>query len=69
MMVEPTEPKSNEAVAYVRVSTRAQEKRGDGLSSQEAVCRHYANAMGYEIVKVFREVLTAVRLIVRRCNH
>ncbi|MCK1463090.1 recombinase family protein [Bradyrhizobium sp. 2] len=57
-MVEATEPKSKQAVAYVRVSSRAQEKRGDGLSSQEAVCRRYADAMGYEIVEVFREVLT-----------
>jgi site-specific DNA recombinase len=57
-MPAATEPKSKKAVAYVRVSSRAQEKRGDGLASQEVVCRRYAEAMGYEVVEVFKEVLT-----------
>ncbi|EKS35386.1 recombinase family protein [Afipia clevelandensis] len=57
-MLSSTEPKAKKAVAYVRVSSRAQEKRGDGLASQEAVCRRYADAMGYEVVEVFKEVLT-----------
>ena len=57
-MVAFSEPKAKKAVAYVRVSSRAQEKRGDGLASQEAVCRRYADAMGYEVVEVFKEVLT-----------
>lgn len=58
MKFGPSEPKTNKAVAYVRISSRAQEKRGDGLSSQEAMCRRYAESMGYEVVEVFKEVLT-----------
>lgn len=51
-------PKAKKAVIYARVSSRKQESVGDGLGSQEAVCRRYAEANGYEVVEVYREVLT-----------
>ena len=46
------------AIGYCRVSTKGQEAKGDGLSSQEACIREYAQRKGYEVEKVFREVLT-----------
>ena len=46
------------AVIYCRVSSLVQLKRGDGLSSQEATCRQYAERMGYEVVEVFRDNVT-----------
>jgi DNA invertase Pin-like site-specific DNA recombinase len=50
--------KINKAVIYCRVSAKVQEKKGDGLGSQEAWCREYAKYKGYEVVEVFRESLT-----------
>lgn len=41
------------AVIYCRVSTLGQTKRGDGLGSQEATCRQYAERMGYQVIEVF----------------
>ena len=52
------------AVAYVRVSSPAQTKRGDGLGSQETRCREYANYRGYDVVQVFSDDLSG-RLIDR----
>lgn len=46
------------AALYLRISDKAQERKGSGLASQEAICREYARYMGYEVVDVFREVLT-----------
>src|SRR5262245_55705127 len=46
------------AVLYCRVSDKAQEKKGNGLASQEACAREYARFKGYEVVDVFREILT-----------
>lgn len=46
------------AVFYLRISDKAQERRGSGLASQEATCREYARFHGYDTVEVFREVLT-----------
>ena len=47
-----------EAVIYCRVSSKAQEARGDGLNSQETMCRQYAASKGYAVIAVFPEVLT-----------
>ncbi len=47
-----------DAVIYCRVSSKAQTKRGDGLSSQETRCRQYADYKGYHIKKVFTDDLT-----------
>ena len=43
------------AVIYARVSSTAQTKRGDGLSSQETRCRELARSRGYEIVATFSD--------------
>ena len=45
---------SNKAVAYIRVSSREQEK-GYSLSAQEKLLRKYAEDEGYEIVEFFYE--------------
>lgn len=47
-----------EAVIYVRVSSKAQLKRGDGLASQERLLREYAKFKGYTVVAVFSDDLT-----------
>ncbi len=46
------------AILYLRVSDAKQTTRGDGLGSQETTCRAYADRMGYEVVKVFRDDFT-----------
>lgn len=46
------------AVIYCRVSTLGQTKRGDGLGSQEATCRQYAERMGYHVIEVFHDTIT-----------
>ncbi len=45
--------REKEAVIYARVSTKKQEIEGNGLSSQETICREYADRMGYHVVEVF----------------
>jgi DNA invertase Pin-like site-specific DNA recombinase len=46
------------AIIYCRVSSKKQEKNGDGLASQEARCREYASYKGYTVETVFNETLT-----------
>ncbi|MBZ9650170.1 recombinase family protein [Sphingobium sp. 3R8] len=46
------------ALIYCRVSHAKQVTRGDGLSSQETSCREYADRMGYEVMRVFRDDFT-----------
>ncbi|MFQ6549895.1 recombinase family protein [Aestuariibius sp. 2305UL40-4] len=46
------------AVIYRRVSSSAQTKRGDGLTSQETRCREYARHKGYEVAQVFTDDMT-----------
>lgn len=43
------------AVAYVRVSSEAQVRRGQGAESQAARCAEYARMKGYEIIRVFED--------------
>jgi DNA invertase Pin-like site-specific DNA recombinase len=38
-------------IAYLRVSTKAQEKSGLGLLAQRAIIAHYAKIEGAEITK------------------
>ncbi len=45
----------HKAVAYVRVSSEAQVRRGQGAESQAARCAEYARMKGYEIVRVFED--------------
>ncbi len=49
---------TNKAVAYIRVSSREQEK-GYSLTAQEKLLRKYAKDEGYEIVEIFREAMSA----------
>ena len=49
---------TNKAVAYIRVSSKEQEK-GYSLTAQEKLIRKYAEKEGYEIVAFFREAMTA----------
>ena len=46
------------AIILTRVSTRHQAKSGLGLEAQEARCRAYAAAQGWEVVEVVREVVS-----------
>lgn len=49
----PSVPAAPEVVIYLRVSTEEQANSGLGLESQEARCRAWALANGFEIVAVF----------------
>ena len=49
---------TNKAVAYIRVSSREQEK-GYSLTAQEKLLRKYAEDKGFEIVEFFREAMSA----------
>ena len=44
---------SKKALIYCRVSSVSQVNRGHGLDGQEARCRDYAAANGYQIEEVF----------------
>ena len=46
------------SILYCRISSPAQEAKGDGLRSQEARCQEYARLKGYEVEEVFHEKLT-----------
>ena len=46
------------ALLYCRVSGKKQDNEGSGLSSQEHRCRQYADAKGYEVVKVFPDIVS-----------
>ena len=45
----------SKAVIYCRVSSEKQVKEGNGLESQEHRCREYAQSLGLEVERVFRE--------------
>lgn len=53
-----TKPDTNEAVAYLRVSTERQGRSGLGLESQRAAVEAYAAGAGLTIVQEFVEVET-----------
>ncbi len=53
-----TQISTNKAVAYIRVSSKEQEK-GYSLTAQEQLIRKYAEEEGYEIVELFREAMSA----------
>ncbi|MEM9470217.1 MAG: recombinase family protein [Pseudomonadota bacterium] len=44
-----------DAIIYTRISSKAQEKKGAGLQSQEVYCRNYAQWKNYTIHKVFSD--------------
>lgn len=43
------------AVIYVRVSSRRQEEEGNGLESQERICRQFASNRGLVVSQVFSD--------------
>ena len=47
-----------QAVTYSRVSSTAQTKRGDGLSSQRTRCEEYARIKGYTVIAAFSDDLS-----------
>jgi DNA invertase Pin-like site-specific DNA recombinase len=48
------------AIAYIRVSSEEQAQSGFGLQSQEAAIRAYADAAGYRVRRVYREIGSAI---------
>ncbi len=49
---------NQKALVYCRVSSKSQETDGHGLESQEARCRQYAEAKGYDFAAVFPDTIT-----------
>jgi len=43
------------AAIYIRVSTEEQVKQGISLEAQEEALKNYANALGYEILEIYRD--------------
>ena len=52
MTPSPTKPL---VAIYVRVSTEDQVKRGISLQAQEEALKNYANALGYEVFKIYKD--------------
>src|SRR5262245_18706418 len=50
----------NSAVAYIRVSSEDQGQSGFSLQSQGAAVRAYADAAGYRLKQVYREIGSAI---------
>jgi len=46
---------TQKAAIYIRVSTEEQAKQGFSLSAQEDTLKNYAQALGYEIYKIYRD--------------
>jgi len=51
--------RSIQAVLYVRVSSKEQEKEGFSIPAQLKLLRHYGQTQGFKIVREFRDVETA----------
>lgn len=49
---------ARKAVAYCRVSSKAQLARGDGLNSQQTRCLEYARFRGYSVINIFTDDIT-----------
>jgi len=49
---------NQKALIYCRVSSKSQATDGHGLESQEARCRQYAEAKGYDFAAVFPDTIT-----------
>ncbi|MFC6199191.1 recombinase family protein [Ponticaulis profundi] len=56
---------TQKAVAYVRVSSLAQVRKGQGAESQAARCAEFARMKGYEIVRVFEDKAVSGSLVER----
>ncbi len=57
IVLNPNQPKKR-CVIYLRVSSVKQTSDGAGLSSQERSCREYAERNRYEVVEVFKDVIS-----------
>src|SRR5687768_5172800 len=55
-------PTKGTAVVYCRVSTKGQEEDGTSLDSQADACVKHAEALGYTVGRVTREVYTGAEL-------
>ena len=55
--MKPQTPKQR-AVIYCRVSSKAQESDGSGLSSQQTRCEQYAAAKYYQLVTTFPDTVS-----------
>jgi site-specific DNA recombinase len=53
------------ALIYCRVSTRKQEENGASLDTQERACRDHAEAQGYVVGPIFRDVYSGAELFDR----
>jgi site-specific DNA recombinase len=49
----------SDAVAYVRVSSKEQEKEGFSISAQRKLLQRYAEEQNIRILKVFEDIETA----------
>lgn len=58
MEVEGRPRNSSKCVIYCRVSSVKQTTKGSGLQGQERSCRDYAERRGYQVVEVFRDVIS-----------
>ncbi len=56
---------SQRAISYVRVSSVAQVKKGQGAESQAARCEEYARMKGYRVEKVFEDKAVSGSLVER----
>ncbi|MFH1892056.1 MAG: recombinase family protein [Candidatus Zixiibacteriota bacterium] len=61
--------KRRKAVAYVRVSSKEQEREGYSIPAQIKLLRKYAAANSLELVRVFQETETAKKVGRRRFNE
>lgn len=52
------EYEGREGIIYARVSSKRQERDGDGLGGQETRCRQYLASIGVPCVKIFRDSYT-----------
>ena len=58
MRQTPEEPIMRPLIGYVRVSTSKQGKSGLGIEAQQEVLSRFAEAEGFELLRVFVEVET-----------
>lgn len=56
---ERTTPQPTQAVLYVRVSSKDQEKEGFSIPAQLRLLREYAAAHGFVVVREFEDIETA----------
>jgi len=71
------QPTNKKAIIYCRVSTQEQADEGNSLTTQQRICRDYANKNGYEVAHVFVEegesaktaLRTELQLLLKYCTQ